>query len=83
MIATSNSQVKRSGTPNQFLGVLARTMALSGLFQVRTELVPGLIVPSLAHHPVKDTGCATLADCASVTLRRPLARNETSNYPVR
>jgi hypothetical protein len=53
MITTSNSSVKRSGTPNQFLGVLLHTMAISGLSRVRTELAPLLIVPSLAHHPVQ------------------------------
>jgi hypothetical protein len=31
MITTSDSSVKRSGTPNQFLGVLLHTMAMSGL----------------------------------------------------
>ena len=55
MITTSNSSVKRSGTPNQFLGVLLRTMAMSGLSHVRTELNPLLIVPSLAHSQYKRT----------------------------
>src|ERR1700675_32100 len=45
--------MKRSGTPNQLLGVLLHTMAISGLSRVRTELNPLLIVPSLAHHPVQ------------------------------
>ena len=54
MITTSNSSVKRSGTPNQFLGVRLHTMAMSGLSRVRTELDPLLVVPSLTHHP--DTG---------------------------
>ena len=53
MITTSNSSVKRSGTPNQFLGVLLHTIAISGLSRVRTELAPLLIIPSLAHHPVQ------------------------------
>ena len=53
MITSSNSSVKRSGTPNQFLGVLLHTMAISGLSRVRTELNPLLIVPSLAHHPIQ------------------------------
>src|SRR5271170_6598682 len=53
MITTSNSSVKRSGTPNQLLGVGLHTIAMSGLSRVRTELVPLLIVPSLAHHPVQ------------------------------
>ena len=34
----SNSLVKGSGTPYQFLGVLVHTMAMSGLSRVRTEL---------------------------------------------
>ena len=53
MITTSNSSVKRSGTPNQLLGVLLHTIAISGLSRVRTELAPLLIIPSLAHHPVQ------------------------------
>src|SRR5271167_2959041 len=53
MITTSNSSVKRSGTPNQLLGVQLRTMAISGLSRVRTELNPLLIIPSLAHLPVQ------------------------------
>ena len=39
--------------PNQTLGVLLHTMAISGLSRVRTELNPLLIVPSLAHHPIE------------------------------
>src|SRR6266481_8703476 len=42
----SNSPVKRSGTPNQLLGVQLHTMAMSGLSRVRTELVPLLVIPS-------------------------------------
>jgi hypothetical protein len=38
MITTSNSPVKGSGIPNQFLGVLLHTIACSGLSRVRTEL---------------------------------------------
>src|ERR1035438_9079726 len=53
MITTSNSSVKRSGTPNQLLGVLLHTMAISGLSRVRTELFQLLVIPSLAHHPVQ------------------------------
>src|SRR5580692_2802161 len=53
MITTSNSSVKRSGTPNQFLGVLLHTMAISGLSRVRTELFPLLVIPSLVPHPVQ------------------------------
>jgi hypothetical protein len=56
MIASSNSSVKRSGTPNQYLGVLLHTMAISGLSRARTELNPLLIVPSLAHHPIQTNG---------------------------
>ena len=54
MITTSNFSVKRSGTPNQFLGVLLHTMAMSGLSRVRTEPDPLPVVPFLTHHP--DTG---------------------------
>ena len=43
--------IKRSGTPNQFLGVLLHTMAISGLSRVRTELFQLLVIPLLAHHP--------------------------------
>jgi hypothetical protein len=49
----SNSSVKRSRTPNQFLGVGLHTIAMSGLSRVRTELAPLRIIPSLAHHPVQ------------------------------
>jgi hypothetical protein len=45
--------VKRSGTPNQFLGVLLHTTAISGLSRVRTEFAPLLMIPSLALHPVQ------------------------------
>jgi hypothetical protein len=53
MITTSNSSVKRSGAPNQFLGVRLDTMGMSGLSRVRTELDALLVVPSLTHHPVQ------------------------------
>src|SRR6202162_1264897 len=52
-ITTSNSSVKRSGTPNQLLGVGLHTIAMSGLSRVRTELFQLLIIPSLAPHPVQ------------------------------
>ena len=53
MITTSNSPVKGSGTPNQLLDVLLHTIAMSGLSRVRTELFQLLVIPFLAHHPVK------------------------------
>src|SRR5450432_928242 len=53
MITSSNSPVKRIGIPNQFLGVLPHTIAISGLSRVRTELAQLLVIPSLAHHPVQ------------------------------
>src|SRR5713101_7289482 len=53
MITTSNSSMKRSGTPNQLLGVLLHTIAMSGLSRVRTELFHLLVIPSLAPHPVQ------------------------------
>ena len=34
MITSSNSSAKRSGMPNQSLGVLLHTMAISGLSRV-------------------------------------------------
>src|SRR6202162_6633007 len=51
MITTSNSPMKRSGTPNQLLGVRRHTIAISGLSRVRTELSNLLVIPSLAPHP--------------------------------
>src|SRR6266481_5625670 len=56
MITTSNSPLKRSGIPNQLLGVQLHTIAMSGLSRVRTELRHLLIVPSLAPHPVHANG---------------------------
>jgi hypothetical protein len=44
--------VKGSGMPNQLLGVLLHTLAISGLSRVRTELFQLLVIPSLAPHPV-------------------------------
>src|SRR5258708_26657994 len=52
MITTSNSPVKGSGIPNQSLGVLLHTMAISRLSRVRTEHFQLLVIPSLAPHPV-------------------------------
>jgi hypothetical protein len=48
MIINSNSPVKGSGIPNQFLDVLLHTIAWSGLSRVRTELSQFPIIPSLA-----------------------------------
>ena len=45
--------VKGSGIPNQLLGVLLHTMAISGLSRVRTELSQLLVIPFLPHHPVQ------------------------------
>src|ERR1022692_2976655 len=53
MITTSNSPVKGSGIPNQLLGVLLHTMAISGLSRVRTELAQLLVIPFFPHHPVQ------------------------------
>src|SRR5271169_2471371 len=53
MITTSDSSVKRSRTPNQFLGVLLHTIAMSGLSHVRTELFPLLVIPVLTPHPIQ------------------------------
>src|SRR5215469_17925335 len=53
MITTSDSPAKGSGTPNQLLGDRLHTIAISGLSHVRTDLVPLLVIPSLAPHPVQ------------------------------
>src|SRR5215813_2067826 len=59
MITTSDSPEKGSGRPNQLLGDLPHTIAISGLSHVRTELLPLLVVPSLAPHPVQANGQLT------------------------
>src|SRR5215472_13432710 len=51
MITTSDSSVRRSGTPNQLRDVLLHTIAISGLSHVRTEFHNLLVIPPLAHHP--------------------------------
>src|SRR5258708_16079013 len=56
MILSSNSSVKRSGTPSQLLGVLLHTTAMFGLSRVRTESSYLLVVPFLAHHPEQLNG---------------------------
>src|SRR5450432_3795325 len=56
MILSSNSSVRRSGTPSQFLGVLLHTMAIFGLSRVRTEVFHLLVIPFLAHHPEQLNG---------------------------
>src|SRR5215469_1322785 len=38
------------------LGVQLHTIAMSGLFHVRTELCNLLLIPSLAHHPKQTNG---------------------------
>src|SRR4051812_6338999 len=48
--------VKRSGMPNQLLGVRLHTLAMYGLSRVRTELFHLLVIPSLAPHPVQTNG---------------------------
>src|SRR5271169_1695845 len=66
MITTSNSPVRGSGIPNQLLGVLLHTIAISGLSRVRTELFYLLVIPSLAPHPIhpnrESTGHRDLGD---------------------
>jgi hypothetical protein len=56
MITSSNSSVRRSGTPSQLLGVLLRTTAIFGLSRVRTESFHLLVIPFLAHHPEQLNG---------------------------
>ena len=61
MITSSNSLLRRSGTPTQYARCLLHTMAMSGLFHVRTELDPLPIIPSLAVRKAKsreDTLCS-------------------------
>src|ERR1700752_5409850 len=53
IITSSDSLVEGSRTPNQLLDVRPNSIAISELSCVRTELVPLLIIPSLAHHPVQ------------------------------
>ena len=45
--------MKGSGIPNQFLGVLLHTIAMSGFSRVRTELAQLCVIPFLAHHPIE------------------------------
>ena len=56
MITSSNSSVRRSGTPSQLLGVLLHTTAMFGLSRVRTESFYLLVVLFLAHHPEQLNG---------------------------
>jgi hypothetical protein len=58
MITSSNSSLSRSGMPNQLLGVLLHTIAMSGLSRVRTELFQLLVIPFLTHHPEEVNGQA-------------------------
>src|SRR5579859_1559868 len=53
MITTSNSPAKGSGMPNHYAGDLLHTMAISGLFRVRTELFKLTVVQPLTPHPVQ------------------------------
>src|SRR5437660_12836081 len=53
MITTSNSPRKGSGIPNHYGGDLLHTMAISGLFRVRTELLHLVVVPAAPPHPVQ------------------------------
>jgi hypothetical protein len=53
MITISNSPLKGSGIPTQFLDVLLHTIACSGLSRVRTELSQLHVIPFLPHHPVQ------------------------------
>src|SRR5205809_7538479 len=64
----SNSLVKGSGTPYQFLGVLVHTMAMSGLSRVRTELFQLLVIP-LRHIQYRRT--ASLRAMATLAIFRP------------
>ena len=54
MIASSDSPSKGgSRLPNRFLGVLPHTNAWFGPARVRTKLLPLLVIPSFAPHPVQ------------------------------
>ena len=59
MITSSNSSVKRSGMPNQLLGVQWHTMAISGLSRVRTERLGSPRNTSVAKAPNFPHGTAT------------------------
>src|ERR1044071_4124944 len=56
MITTSDSSVKRSGTPNHYDGDLLHTIAISGLSHVRTELLQVLVIPFPTPHPEQSHG---------------------------
>src|SRR5450755_3482264 len=64
--------VKGSGIPNQLLGVLLHTMAMSGLSRVRTELSQLLVIPFLAHHPVQTK--RPVSRMATLAIFRPRRR---------
>jgi hypothetical protein len=53
MITSSDSPVKGSGMPNQLLGFVLHTIAISGLSRVRTKLIPLLVIPPLPPHPIQ------------------------------
>src|SRR5258706_2581105 len=53
MITSSTSPVKRSGMPNQLLGVLLHSTAISGRSCVRPELSELTVVPAPTPHPVQ------------------------------
>jgi len=60
--------------PNHYADDLLHTTAISGLSRVRTELLPLLVVPSLAPHPVqvdrKFSGHRHLGDLSSRRMAR-------------
>ena len=45
--------VMGSGIPNDYVGDLLHTIAMSGLSRVRTEVDPLLMIAAVAPHPVQ------------------------------
>ena len=78
MITSSNSPVLGSGMLNHYVGDLLRTMAMSGLSRMRTDLFKLTVVQTLTPHPVQmhapaawpagRTYCATII-CFLLALR--------------
>src|SRR5215470_13911161 len=56
MITTSDSSVKRSGTPHHYDGDLLHTMRMSRLSRLRTELLQLLVIPFSTPHPEQSHG---------------------------
>ena len=68
-MTTSNSPLKGSGIPNQFLGVLLHTIAMSGRSRVRTELFQLLVIPALGIIQYRRTASRRASATLAVLLR--------------